>query len=54
MTTATYRGVEYNVEERRVNSELILIKKQLEEVKRRQDTLLANTKISSVNSSFMV
>lgn len=40
MTTATYRGVSYNVEERRMN-ELHMIKKQLEILKLRKDAELA-------------
>jgi hypothetical protein len=43
MTTATYRGVQYNVEEHKINV-LQLIKDQLEKEHRRQQAQLAQIK----------
>lgn len=43
MTTATYRGVKYNVEEHKINV-LQLIKEQLEKEQRRQQAQLAQIK----------
>ena len=43
MTTATYRGVQYNVEEHKINV-LQLIKGQLEKEQRRQQAQLAQIK----------
>ena len=43
MTTATYRGVQYNVEEHKINV-LQLIKEQLEKEQRRQQAQLAQIK----------
>ena len=43
MTTATYRGVKYNVEEHKINV-LQLIKDQLEKEQRRQQAQLAQIK----------
>lgn len=41
MTTATYRGVKYNVEERKLNV-LQIIKEQIEKEQRRHQAQLAN------------
>lgn len=43
MTTATYRGVQYNVEEHKINV-LQMIKNQLEKEQRRQQAQLAQIK----------
>ena len=43
MTTATYRGVQYNVEERKLNV-LQLIKDQIEREQRRKEAQLAQLK----------
>jgi len=43
MTTATYRGVKYNVEDHKINV-LQLIKDQLEKEQRRQQAQLAQIK----------
>lgn len=41
MTTATYRGVQYNVEDHKMNI-LALIKEQLEREQRRKEAQLAS------------
>jgi hypothetical protein len=41
MTTATYRGVKYNVEDRKLNV-LQLIKEQIEKEQRRKEAQLAS------------
>jgi hypothetical protein len=43
MTTATYRGVKYNVEDRKINA-LQLIKEQIEKEQRRKAAQLAAIK----------
>jgi len=43
MTTATYRGVKYNVEERKLNV-LQMIKEQIEKEQRRKAAQLASIK----------
>lgn len=43
MTTATYRGVKYNVEERKLNI-LQMIKDQIEKEQRRKEAQLAHLK----------
>ena len=43
MTTATYRGVQYNVEEHKINV-LQIIKDQLEKEQRRQQAQIAQIK----------
>jgi hypothetical protein len=43
MTTATYRGVKYNVEDRKINV-LQLIKEQIEKEQRRKDAQIAAIK----------
>jgi hypothetical protein len=43
MTTATYRGVKYNVEERKLNA-LQLIKEQIEKEQRLKEAQLAQLK----------
>jgi hypothetical protein len=43
MTTATYRGVKYNVEEHKINV-LQIIKDQLEKEQRRQQAQIAQIK----------
>jgi len=43
MTTATYRGIKYNVEEHKLNF-LQLIKEQIEKEQRRKEAQLAQLK----------
>ena len=43
MTVATYRGVQYNVEDHKINV-LQMIKEQLEKEQRRQEAQLVNLK----------
>lgn len=43
MTTATYRGVKYNVEDRKLNF-LQLIKEQIEKEQRQKEAQLASIK----------